>query len=271
MALLPLLLSLSAPAAAQQVETVLPVMDDLGALINKLEGDGFQITDMTLGIAFEGAAPTVVAVPVGQDDNVMMVAVGDKDRVEDLDLLVYDDLGQLVGQDDMTDNTPIVGFQALRTGLYEAQIVVARSRAEFSGGFFSMVTSYPIGQMPISTASTWQIARTAVELLEMEGYQVYHGEWETVAADGAAGFLVPLEPGRLCRAVAVGSPERAKKIRLHVVDSYNEPIGEAEHDGVYSVVDFFSTDDTSTMFVVQATKLKRKITDTHAVVIVACK
>ncbi|MBK9646636.1 MAG: hypothetical protein IPO67_16040 [Deltaproteobacteria bacterium] len=271
MALLPLLVALSAPAAAQQVESMLPVMDDLGTLITKLEGDGFQITDMTLGIAFEGAAPTVVPVPVGQDDNVMMVAVGDKDRIEDLDLLVYDDRGQLVGQDDMTDNTPIVGFQALRSGLYEAQVVVARSKAEYSGGFFTMVTSYPIGQMPISTASTWQIARTAVELLELEGYQVYHGEWETVMEEGAAGFLLPLEAGRLCRAVAVGSPERAKKVRLHVVDGYDQAIGEGEHDGIYSVVDFFSTGDPNTMFVVQASKLKRKITDTHAVVIVACK
>ena len=44
MALLPLLVALSAPAAAQQVESMLPVMDDLGTLITKLEGDGFQIT-----------------------------------------------------------------------------------------------------------------------------------------------------------------------------------------------------------------------------------
>lgn len=256
--------------AQDGVASLSPMLTELGNIITTLETDGYQITEMTLGRVYEGE-PASVPVYLYQDDTVLFVGLGDRERIEDLDLHVVDDRGELVAQDELPDPNPVVAFAAPRTGLFRARVQAARTFGGFSGGFYLLVTAYPLGGTPISVAATYRMLSKAVELMEMDGYQVLHGEWETISAGDSAAVLVDLPAGSACRAVAVASPDRLRRLNLFVLDPYNGVVAEDRAREELSILDFTTSEGGPWMMVMEARKLRRQVPDTHAAVVVACK
>lgn len=268
--LISLLLCGGALAQDGSVASLTPMLTELGAIVQTIETDGYQITEMTIGRVFAGADASV-PVYIQQDDPVLFVGLGDRERIVDLDLAVMDDLGTMVAKDDLPDPNPVVSFQAPRSGQYRARVRVAQTAGDFTGGFYLLVTAYPTGGAPISVGATFRMLDKAVELMQLDGYQVLHGEWETIAAGDSAAVLVDLPEGASCRAVAVGSPDRLRRINLFVLDPYNNLVMQERSREELAIGDFVTTQSGDWMLVMEARKLRRKVPDTHAAVTVACR
>ncbi|MCB9762674.1 MAG: hypothetical protein H6739_22935 [Alphaproteobacteria bacterium] len=267
---------LTTPALAQElpvgVESLKPVLFDLGMIINKVESEGYQITDISVGIVYEETEGESVPVDLLEHAPVLLVGMGDGERLNDLDLKVFDDQGALVAEDEMPDNMPVVAFEAPRTGTYDARMVVAEASERYRGGFFALVSGYASSRNIITVTETYAAMWKAVDLLEADGYQVLHAEWETLGANAPYTLTMDLPGGvENCRAVATASGERARALDLEVHDQLGNLVDADRRHGALAVTQFGVLVPGAHHFTLEARKLKRRVNDTHAMVVVACQ
>lgn len=266
-----LLLGVSLAADERAVQTILPTLGQLGLVIQKVEDEGYQITDMSLGLIFEERTASM-SVKLQADEGVILVGLGDQRRLADLDMAVFDELGGLMASDELPDTMPVIIFTAPRAGVYDARVRIARTEAAYRGGFYAMVQGRPTEERVVSVADTWAEMMDAVELLERDGYQVLRSEWQTLAVNerGTVRFEMP-EAASACTALVLGSSARSRSLALSVLDPSKAQVGEDGAHGQRAVVTFASGGPGNYELVMHARQLRRRASETHAVATVACR
>lgn len=253
------------------VQTVLPTLGELGLVIRKVEEEGYQITDMSLGLIFEERTASM-SVRLAEDEGVIFVGLGDQRRLADLDMAIFDERGGLVASDDLPDAMPVIIFTAPKDGVYDARVRIARTEAAYRGGFYAMVQGRPTTRRIVSVGDTWAQMMDAVEILEHDGYQVLRTEWQTLSLgeQGAVHFEMP-ESATACTAVALGSSARARRLRLEVLDPSRAQVGVDGEHGQRALVAFEPGGPGNYELRMQPDQLRRRASETHVVVTVACR
>jgi hypothetical protein len=261
---------LTSLAAAQQVNSLLPILEVQYGLVELLEDRQFLITDMSVGMVFDGTQGHSVPVSLTRGETVLFVGVGDDERIADLDLYVFDSAGVMLADEGEADAQPILEFTAPVDGVYDVRVAVAETKEEWNGGFFTLTTAVPVGVTPISVMDTFAMLPLAVELMEAQGLQVIHGELEVLAKKDVKSVPIDVADWSYCMAVAVASENRTKKLDMAVYDPYGDLIWSDKKNKQFAFVEFAPGDGGTFDFRMNARKMRRGYTDTHAVVVVGC-
>ncbi len=266
-----MLLSLLGLAQAQGVASLRPVLDRFAVGIRQLEAEQVQITDMSIGIVFDDGIGAAHPVFLQEGDDLAVLGMGDPDRIADLDLFVFDERGEVVQRDEDPDNAPVLHFVAPHTGLYEVRVVVGAAHPGWELGFFSLAMGYGTDGPPVSVLETLETAEFASELLEEQGYQAIHAEWETIGAGQTAFVQARIDDWTHCIAIAGASPSRTRRLDLYVGDPGDDGVARDRRNGEMGFADFTPNPAGQWMFAMKARRLARGVTDTHAVVVLACR
>lgn len=264
-----LLLLSTAVFAQQQVNSLQPLLQVQGEVIDLLEGKNFLITDMTVGMVFDGTDGHKVPIELRKGETVLFVAVGDDQRIADLDLYVFDGRNMLAWEDE-ADSEPVLEFTAPADGVYEVRAAVAEARDGWNGGFFALTTAIPITQTPITVKDTFELFQVAVETMEANDLQVIHGEFEVLEKKRAKAVPIYVADWSTCMAVAVADPNRNKKLDLAVLDPYGSQLASDKKNGQLGLVNFMPGPGGDFGFIMNARKMRRGYKDTHAMVVVGC-
>ena len=264
-----MLLLLGTAFAQQQVNSLLPILQMQGEVIDLLEEKNFLITDMTVGMVFDGTDGHRVPIQLVRGETVLFVGVGDDLRIADLDLYVFDGANMLAWEDE-ADSEPVLEFTAPADGVYEVRAAVAESRDGWNGGFFALTTAVPIDQTPITVKDTFALFQVAVETMEANNLQVIHGEFEVLEKKRPKAVPIAVADWSTCMAVAVADPNRNKKLDLSVHDPYGSMLAEDRKNGQLGLVNFMPGPGGNFEFRMTARKMRRGYTDTHAMVVVGC-
>ena len=265
-----MILALLGLAHAEGVATVGGVMQDLSQILGDLEARQVQITQLSMGIVFDDGIGYSVPVTLAEGEDLNIVGFGDRERIANLDIFVFDERGELVAQDDATDNLPVVPFIAPRAGTYDVRVVIADPMPEWELGFFAVAMGYDSPVPPVSSLEPFEVTLAAAQVLEEEQFQFIHAEWVTLGAGETAFVQTRVDDWLLCSAYAGGSPSRTKKLDLYAADPLDRPVDHDRRHGALAKVDFVPSPPGEWMFALKARKLKRGYTDTHAVVVMGC-
>jgi hypothetical protein len=266
-----MVLALLGLAQAQDVASLEPVLQRLAVGIQQMEAEQVQITDMNVGIVFDDGVGVGHPVFLQAGEDLAVLGMGDPERVADLDLFVFDERGQVVQRDEAPDNAPVLHFVAPETGVYEVRVVIGRSRPGWELGFFSLAMGYGTAGAPVSVLETFDTVEFASGLLEEEGYQALHVEWETIAAGQTAFVQARIDDWSHCIAIAGASPSRTRRLDLYVGDPGDDGVAHDRRNGEMAFAEFTPNPSGQWMFAMEARKLARGVTDTHAVVVLACR
>ena len=256
---------------AQDIATLDPVLQGLAVGIGQMEAEQVQITDMSVGIVFDDGIGYAHPVFLQAGEDLAVLGLGDPERIADLDLFVFDQRGRVVQRDEAPDNAPVLSFVAPETGVYEVRVVIGRAHEGWDLGFFSLAMGYAVAGPPVSVAETFETVEFATQLLESEGYQAVHVEWETIGAGQTAFVQTRIDDWSHCLAIAGASPSRTKKLDLFVGDPADEGVAHDRRNGEMAFAEFVPNPSGQWMFAMKARKLARGVTDTHGVVVVACR
>jgi hypothetical protein len=129
-------LMLGSPAQAQV--TTLPILKRTLAVVAKEEAIGNQIIFVTIDNVEKGANKSHnITLPANAKYRIY--AVGDDERILDIDLVVLDSNGREVGRDDDDQNVAIVEVRVRRTQQYTLKVIPDKLKAGVQDGFFSLV------------------------------------------------------------------------------------------------------------------------------------
>lgn len=126
-----------ASAANAQVSTQ-NVLKRVSAVVEKLEGQGAQILFIQVdAIKQEQLSTQTYALQGGS--TYAVVAVGDEDRIQDIDLAVVDEEGDLAGKDTDDSNLAVVKFKSTQSQTYK--FGVKGYKMSKKDGFFAIVVA----------------------------------------------------------------------------------------------------------------------------------
>lgn len=257
-------------AHAEGVATVEGIMMDLSQVLGDLEAKQVQITRLSMGIVFDDGIGYSVPVALTEGEALKIVGFGDRERIANLDIYVFDERGEVVAQDDATDNLPVVPFIAPRAGTYDVRVVIADPVGEWELGFFAVAMGYDSPIPPISSLEPFEVTLAAAQVLEEEAYQFIHAEWLTLS-EGETGFVqTRVDDWLLCSAYVGGSPSRTRKLDVYAADPFDRPRAHDRRHGELGKVDVIPEPSGEWMFALQARKLRSGFTDTHAVMVLGC-
>ena len=111
-----LFMAFQCAVATAQVSCV-EVLKNTLRVIDVAENEGWQILRMNMGTVDKGSVSTYTTTLSG-GSTYTIVAVGDGDRVQDIDLVVLDEDEDLVEKDDDSKNIAVVTFTPRRTQEY---------------------------------------------------------------------------------------------------------------------------------------------------------
>ena len=114
-----MLLLLSSLAFGQEINSLLPILTIQSELLQIIENEQWVVTDMSVGMVFDGTQGHSVPVELMRGDTVMFVGLGDEVRISDLDLYVFDASGTMLAEEGETDATPVLEFTAPADGDYD--------------------------------------------------------------------------------------------------------------------------------------------------------
>ncbi len=124
-------------AANAQVSTQ-NVLKRVSAVVEKLEGQGAQILFIQVdAIKQEQLSTQTYALQGGS--TYAVVAVGDEDRIQDIDLAVVDEEGDLAGKDTDDSNLAVVKFKSTASQTYK--FGVKGYKMSKKDGFFAIVVA----------------------------------------------------------------------------------------------------------------------------------
>lgn len=114
------------------------VLKRLSAVVEKLEGLGAQVLFIQVdAIKQEQLSTQTYALQGGS--TYAVVAVGDEDRIQDIDLAVADEAGDLAGKDTDDSNLAVVKFKSSETQTYK--FGVKGYKMNKKDGFFAIVVA----------------------------------------------------------------------------------------------------------------------------------
>lgn len=265
-----MILALLGVANAGGAASVGPVLGDLQQLLTDLEQRQVQITNVSMGIVFDDGIGYSVPVTLAEGEDIQIVGFGDRERILNLDIYVFDERGELVAQDDAVDNLPVVPLIAPRAGTYDVRVVIADPAPEWDLGFFAVAMGYSSPVPPVSAYEAFEITIAASQVLEEEGYQFIHAEWLTLAG-GETGYVqTRVDEWLHCTAYVGASPSRTRKLDVYLADPLDRPRAHDRRHGALGSVNFLPQPAGEWMFAVQPRKMRRGFTDTHAVVVLGC-
>ncbi len=265
-----MILALVGLVHAEGVASVGGVLGDLSQVLTDLEAGQIQITHLSMGIVFDDGVGYSVPVTLGEGEDIRIVGFGDRERIANLDIYVFDERGELVAQDDSTDNLPIVPLIAPRAGTYDVRVVIADPMPEWDLGFFAVAMGYESAIPPVSAVEPFEVTLAAAQVLEENGYQFIHAQWLTLSPEETGFVQTRVDDWVMCTAYAGSSPSRTKKLDIYAADPMDQPRGHDRRHGALGMVDFVPVPPGEWMFALNARKLQRGFTDTHAVVVVGC-
>ncbi len=103
------------------------------------EAAGNQILMILVDSVSRGGMKTQT-LTLGAGADYRVIAIGDDERIADLDLVVHDAIGRQIGKDDDTSNIAIVNFRAVRTQQYSMTVNPFRMRNNIvRDGFFVLI------------------------------------------------------------------------------------------------------------------------------------
>ncbi|MDO4571552.1 MAG: hypothetical protein Q4D38_14300 [Planctomycetia bacterium] len=91
------------------------------AVVSVLEDQGGQILNMNVATVDRGGTSSYTCT-LQSGSTYVICAVGDDDRVQDLDLYVFDENGGKVAQDDDTTNIAVVNVTPRWTGTFRCEV-----------------------------------------------------------------------------------------------------------------------------------------------------
>ena len=265
-----MLLFLSTLAYGQEINSLLPILEIQTEVLQFLESEQWVITDMSVGMVFDGTQGHSVPVELLRGDTVMFLGVGDEDRISDLDLYVFDANGTMLAEEGETDALPILEFTAPSDGVYDVRVAVAEPRDDWNGGFFTLTTAVPWGSEPPTVLDTFEMIPLAVQLMEAEGLQVVHGELEVISKKDPKAVPIAVGQASMCMAVAMASPSRTKKLQMTLRDPQGYLVAADKKNQEFAFVEFEPGDGGVFLFEMEATKMRFRYADTHAAVVVGC-
>jgi len=261
---------LSTLAMAQQINSLVPILEDQAVVIELLESENFLITDMSVGMVFDGTEGHSVPVELASGETVVFVGVGDALRIADLDIYVFDSAGVMLANEGESDAQPVLEFTAPSTGVYDVRVAIAEPIEDWNGGFFALTTAIPVGYTPITVKETFELFMLAVETMESNDMQVIHGEFEVVSKKQPKPVPIYVADWSECMAVAVADPNRNRKLDLSVHDPHSAMLDRDKRNGQLAMVFFLPGSGGLFEFRMNARKMRRGYTDTHAMVVVGC-
>jgi hypothetical protein len=265
-------LAQDAPAEVQDDSSVGPVLEDLGELVTHIQGQGVQVTDISLGrVKDDGIGSSVTLQNLG-GVNIVTVGLGDARRIVDLDLAVSDGKGGN-WSDQMTDNNPVVQYESPEGGAeVTAKLVVAQAVGEATEGFYILVNGFqtePDGI--IDTSGMVQMLQLASGLAENMSLRFLSGNMVVMPAgqNSTIELNIPVGAASQCLIMAFGDPNRTKKLAITVADNAGNPLAAEKGKGITSAL--VSTNTVSSKYrVVLTPKLESGYGDAHAMAIAAC-
>ncbi|MBX9626916.1 MAG: hypothetical protein K2X82_24155 [Gemmataceae bacterium] len=127
----------AAPASADPV-TTLPVLKRALTIVAKEEGDDNQVLFMMVDAVKKGQTKSqTMTLDAGATYHVY--AVGDDNRIKDIDLKVDDADGKEVGRDEDDTNLAIVELRVRKTQQFKFKVEPFRMRAGVGDGFFALI------------------------------------------------------------------------------------------------------------------------------------
>ena len=265
-----MLLLLSSLAFGQEINSLLPILTIQSELLQIIESEQWVVTDMSVGMVFDGTQGHSVPVELMRGDTVMFVGLGDEVRISDLDLYVFDARGTMLAEEGETDATPVLEFTAPADGVYDVRVAIAEPRDDWNGGFFTLTTALPYGSPPPTVFDTFDMIPAAVELMEAEGLQVVHGELEVISKKQPKSVPIEVKGWSGCMAVAMATPSRTKKLNISLRDPQGYLIDVDTKNKEFAFVEFMPGEGGVFVFEMEAAKMRRGFGDTHAAVVVGC-
>ena len=132
------------------------------------------------------------------------------------------------------------------------------------------MSSVPIAYAPITVMPTFDLFVFAVETMESSGMQVIHGEFEVLMKKEPKPVPIYVADWSACMAIAVADPNRNKKLHLSVHDPYGSMLAMDKRNGELGMVFFQPGPGGLFEFRMNARKMRRFKSDTHAMVVVGC-
>ena len=236
---------------AQSAETALSLLHELDAT---LVGQSLSPTALTLAAVGSDAKGTSFPLHLQAGEQVLIVATGDPAAIADLDLWVVDrQTGQVLFQDDLDNNVPVVAFTAPATATYELRVLAADLLPGASWGYFALAVAEPAVEAEGSQAVA--ALDEAVRALEAEGYAVFQGQVVRLTPGEPAGVSVWLPPAEHCLAVAVGGPG-VRKLDLYAGSPWSSLIDVDQRNGPLGILGFPSLGDGEYVFVMDPRKAR---------------
>jgi hypothetical protein len=117
--------------------SVLEIMKRSIAVIGKLEEEDAQVLLFQVDHVGKGQTSSQTY-SLGEDETYMIVALGD-DRIEDIDLCVYDSDGDKVKCDADSENLSVVSFDVSSTQKYKFVVSPYKLASGVSDGFYGLI------------------------------------------------------------------------------------------------------------------------------------
>jgi hypothetical protein len=283
MTLLCAVASLSGSASAQEAPTasgsvfddsLSPVLENLLDVVKTMEDNNIQITDMVVAVVGDDGVGVNVPVTLPADADVILVAVGDSRRIQDLDMGVKGRDG-LSGADQMDDNVPRVDVHTTYSGEYTANVVISQPVEGADRGYFFFLTGFPRDAIVASAQPVLSTLQLVVQFAEGENLRFVHGDLETIVTDKTAMIEAPIPQGTFsqCLAFAISSPDRTKKASLEVMDPSGNTLGIGKKMLMPQLVGtgFVNSEENERHFLKIGAKMSKGYGDSLAMGLVACE
>ncbi len=168
----------------------------------------------------------------------IIIAMGDGDRVTDLDLELHNEAGQRVAADTDETNTAIVRFRPRQTGSYKFTVTPAAMRADFQDAFYGLVIvrDEAAGSSPVPVSSVVGNLAQVLDSLEESGAQHLYSHIAAVSRGGSYSTTYVLEARETFVICAVGDGDRVQDVDVTVEDENGNVVGKDDDESNLGVV-----------------------------------
>lgn len=251
-------------AFAQSATTALELLQQLDATLVQ---ESLSPTELTLAAVSTDPKGTSFPLTLVAGEQVLIVATGDPAAITDLDLWIVDrETGEVLLQDDLDNNVPVIAFTAPAAATYELRVLAADLAPEASWGYFALAVAEPSEAAQGSSAIA--ALDEAVRALEAEGYAVYQGHVVSMTPGVQRGVSVWLPPANHCLAVAVGGPG-VRRLDLYAGSPWSSLIDVDQRNGPLGILGFPAQGDGEYVFVMEPRKARGSSVD--AALVVGCR
>ena len=229
------------------------------ALIEKVEEDGSQVIFGKID-HIEKDASNTLSLNLRKGNKYMVFALGDDERVTDVDLTVKDESDYIIGTDEDEKNLALVKISPKWDGKFFLTVTAAQMAEEVNDAFFSVLI-VRLGEDPVPAQTIMSRLAENLGTAEAKQRQVLYGQIDTVDHDGPSTVTYHLHADTKYLALAIGDGTRVTDLDMKVIDEKGRNLGSDEYQSNEASVVFVPREDGIVKFVVGAANMKSGVSD----------